>query len=74
MDVIVSIDEASAFTAVVARLRAAGLNVRSSMPNLGTVAGTVADDRLADLQRIPGVLAVESERTIDIGPPGADDV
>jgi hypothetical protein len=69
-NVIISVDETARFADVVARLRAAGLAVQKTLATSGVVTGTIAESELAKLERIPGVLAVEEDRPIDIGPPG----
>ena len=56
------------FAEVVEALRRAGLTVTGEQPVLGTLSGTVAEDRLPELE-VDGVEAVERERTVDLPPP-----
>ncbi|NYI07691.1 hypothetical protein [Allostreptomyces psammosilenae] len=60
--VVLSVDPAR-FAEVVAALRGAGLAVEAEFPTIGSVTGTVAQDRLAALRAVDGVQAVEPERT-----------
>jgi hypothetical protein len=56
-------------SAVVDALRDAGLRVREVLTAVGVVTGTVDGDRLSSLSAVPGVAAVEPERTIGLPPP-----
>jgi|YNPBryunderm2012_1023409.scaffolds.fasta_scaffold00473_3 methylmalonyl-CoA mutase cobalamin-binding subunit len=47
------------FAEVVANLQAAGLTVARRLTALGQVTGTVPRERLAELERVPGVAYVE---------------
>lgn len=69
--VLVSVaDEALAdMSAVVDALRLAGLSVTEVLSSVGVVTGTVDSDRMSSLSAVPGVLAVEPERTIRLPPP-----
>lgn len=49
---------------VVDALAAAGLHVDRVMSRLGVVSGSVAPDAIAALGAVPGVSAVELERTV----------
>ena len=49
---------------VVQELTAAGLHVDRVMARLGVVSGSVAPEALAALGAVPGVSAVELERTV----------
>ncbi|MDT0308396.1 hypothetical protein RM780_15705 [Streptomyces sp. DSM 44917] len=71
VDVVIAVDAADAerFAEAVTALRAAGLTVSSEQPGLGTVTGTAAEDRLAALESVPGVVAVERERVHRLPPP-----
>ncbi|MCC3649927.1 hypothetical protein LIX60_00135 [Streptomyces sp. S07_1.15] len=66
--VVVAIDPGR-FPEVVRALREAGLEVVSELPDLGSLTGTVRDDRLPGLESIDGVEAVERERGYRVPPP-----
>ncbi|MEU5520628.1 hypothetical protein ABZ759_07950 [Streptomyces sp. NPDC047860] len=51
------------FTEVVTGLRQAGLTVTSEQPVLGTLSGTVPEDRIGALAAVEGVNSVDRERT-----------
>jgi hypothetical protein len=57
------------FTDAVTALRQAGLTVEAEHPDIGSITGTVAEDRLKTLQEVDGVEAVERERTYQLPPP-----
>jgi hypothetical protein len=59
------------FDQVVEALRRAGLRVTSEQPLLGSLSGTVAEDRLAALAAVDGVLAVDPDRTVTLPDPGS---
>ncbi|MFJ6757163.1 hypothetical protein ACIQNK_19340 [Streptomyces sp. NPDC091273] len=65
--VILAVD-VSRFAEVVEALRRAGLTVTSEQPTVGTLSGTVAEDRIAALAAVDGVLAVDRERVNRISP------
>ena len=53
------------------RLRAAGMAVDQVL-EIGVVTGSVATSRVASLEALTGVAAVESDRSVSIAPPDAD--
>ncbi|UUU33651.1 hypothetical protein JIX56_29490 [Streptomyces sp. CA-210063] len=57
------------FAEVVEALRRAGLTVTGEQPILGTLSGTVAEERIPDLEAIDGVESLDRERTIQLPPP-----
>ncbi|MFJ3803160.1 hypothetical protein ACIPSJ_43650 [Streptomyces sp. NPDC090088] len=57
------------FAAVVVALRRAGLTVTGEQPVLGTLTGTVAEDRIPALELVDGVASVDRERTVQLPPP-----
>jgi hypothetical protein len=57
------------FAEVVGALRRAGLTVTSEQPVLGSLSGTVAEDRIPALEAVDGVEAVDRERTVHLPPP-----
>lgn len=57
------------FTHVVEALRRAGLTVTSEQPILGTLSGTVVENRIPALKAVDGVESVDRERTIHLPPP-----
>ncbi|MDK0524049.1 hypothetical protein [Streptomyces sp. ML-6] len=65
--VIVAVDPGR-FAEVVGALRRAGLTVTSEQPVLGTLSGTVTEDRVAALAAVDGVDSVDRERTYRLPP------
>lgn len=57
------------FAEVVEALRRAGLTVTGEQPIVGTLSGTVAEERMAALEAVDGVLSVDREHTIQLPPP-----
>jgi hypothetical protein len=57
------------FVEVVMALRQAGLTVTSEQPILGTLSGTVTEDRIPALEAVDGVESVDRERTTQLPPP-----
>ncbi|MFK0260169.1 hypothetical protein ACIQU1_02340 [Streptomyces angustmyceticus] len=57
------------FAEVVEALRRAGLTVTGEQPALGTLSGTVAEDRIPTLETIDGVESLDRERTLQLPPP-----
>ncbi|MEU6526547.1 hypothetical protein ABZ892_27865 [Streptomyces sp. NPDC046924] len=57
------------FAEVVEALRRAGLTVTGEQPALGTLSGTVAEDRIPALEAVDGVASVDRERTVQLPPP-----
>ncbi|MGW3209190.1 hypothetical protein [Streptomyces sp. NPDC001135] len=57
------------FADVVEALRQAGLTVTGEQPVLGTLSGTVAEDRILVLGAIDGVESVDRERAVRLPPP-----
>ncbi|GAA2419315.1 hypothetical protein [Streptomyces glaucus] len=57
------------FADVVGALRRAGLTVTGEQPVLGTLSGTVAEDRIPALEAVDGVDSVDRERTVRLPPP-----
>ncbi|MFD5793764.1 hypothetical protein [Streptomyces diastatochromogenes] len=66
--VILSVDP-DRFSDVVEALRRTGLTVTGEQPVLGTLAGTIAEDRIPELSRVDGVESVDRERTYRLPPP-----
>jgi len=58
--------------ATVEALRAAGMTVTEVYREIGVVSGTVAPANRDSLTALPGVKAVEPDRTVEIAPPDAD--
>jgi hypothetical protein len=67
-EIVVSVDPERA-PDVAERLRAAGMEVTEVLPAIGVVTGSAPASRLADLEGIDGVVAVEPARRIDLPPP-----
>jgi len=51
------------------RLRAEGMQVEQVLRRLGTVTGTVPEDRLPALERLEGVASVERQHRYRLPPP-----
>ncbi|MET7761779.1 hypothetical protein ABZS71_06970 [Streptomyces sp. NPDC005393] len=66
--VILSIDP-DRFAEAVEAVRRAGLTVTGEYPVLGSLAGTIAEDRIPALEAIDGVESVDRERIVGIPPP-----
>ena len=56
----------------VRRLRRAGLSVGDVLEAVGIVSGHVSQLRLAGLQTVRGVVAVEPSRSVAVSPPDAE--
>ncbi|MET7293121.1 hypothetical protein ABZS79_13450 [Streptomyces griseoloalbus] len=59
------------FTRTVKAARRAGLNVTSEQPLLGSLSGTVAENRIPALTAVDGVLSVDRDRPVSLRPPDA---
>jgi hypothetical protein len=68
----VSDDRIDQFPEVVDRAREAGLDVWQELDLIGVVSGSIDEERLEELRRIPGVAAVEPEREFQIPPPDSE--
>ena len=68
----VSIDDLDRFFEVVQRLEEAGLKVEQQLEGVGVVGGLIDRDKLADLEQVKGVAAVEASREVRIAPPDSD--
>ncbi|MET8182795.1 hypothetical protein [Streptomyces sp. NPDC005336] len=66
--VILSVDP-DRFAEVVEAARRAGLTVAGEYPVLGSLTGTIAEDRIPVLEAIDGVESVDRERIVRIPPP-----
>lgn len=66
--VIVSVDP-DRFPQTVAAARKAGLTVISEHPLLGSLSGTVAEERIPALEAVEGVESVEREHIVRLPPP-----
>ncbi|MEU6236783.1 hypothetical protein [Kitasatospora sp. NPDC047058] len=66
--VILAVDRAR-YAEVLAALRGAGLTVTGEQPVLGTLSGTVVEDRIAALAAVDGVQSVDRERASRVSPP-----
>jgi hypothetical protein len=58
--------------ALAQRLRDAGFVVTGLLEAAGVILGHADERRVAGLLALPGVAAIEEERTITIPPPGSD--
>ncbi|MFJ8507874.1 hypothetical protein [Streptomyces avermitilis] len=68
--VILSVDP-DRFAEVVEAARGAGLTVTGEQAILGTLSGTIAEDRIPALKAVPGVESVDRDRAVHLPPPGS---
>ncbi|MET7847979.1 hypothetical protein ABZT48_06980 [Streptomyces avermitilis] len=66
--VILSVDP-DRFAEVVEAARGAGLTVTGEQAILGTLSGTIAEDRIPALTAVPGVESVDRDRAVHLPPP-----
>ncbi|MDQ3657540.1 MAG: ketohydroxyglutarate aldolase [Chloroflexota bacterium] len=59
------------FSEVVEQAEAVGLTVEQSLDGLGLVSGSIEVGKLADLDQVPGVAAVDLEREYQLPPQGS---
>lgn len=73
--VTVTVDDAhreDGLEAVVASLRAGGLQVEQVLGGLGMVTGSATDDALGTLRGVEGVSSIDAQLTHRVPPPDAD--
>lgn len=66
--VILAVDS-DRFAEVTEAARQAGLTVTGEQPTLGTLSGTIAEDRIPALRAVAGVNAVDRDRPVQLPPP-----
>jgi hypothetical protein len=64
--------QAGAIEDLAARLRQAGMDVAQVLGVVGVITGSVDDARLAAIEALPGVAAVEAQARFQIPPPDSD--
>jgi hypothetical protein len=69
VNVSVADDYLDRFAMVVQRCQKAGLKVEQQLAQIGVMSGAIDSEKLADLERVEGVAAVEQSRTYQIAPP-----
>ncbi|UIX34828.1 hypothetical protein [Streptomyces sp. GQFP] len=57
------------FADVIEAARRTGLTVTGEQPILGTLSGTIAEERIAALKAVDGVESVDRDRAIGLPPP-----
>ncbi|MFF4060817.1 hypothetical protein ACFYZ8_26155 [Streptomyces sp. NPDC001668] len=57
------------FADVIEAARQAGLTVTGEQPVLGTLSGTIAEERIPALKAVVGVRSVDRDRAIHLPPP-----
>ena len=72
VDVLVSLNDEHEPEALTSDLRDAGLEIDQAMPEIGTITGKAAPEKLADIGAVKGVAAVEQAGAFQIAPPDAD--
>jgi hypothetical protein len=70
VEVIVSVDP-DRFGKVIQAACRAGLTVTSEQSALGSLSGTIAEDRIPALAAVDGVESVDREHTVRLPPPDA---
>jgi len=60
------------FSEVVRRIEQAGLKVEQQLDLVGIVTGSIDADKIADLNQVQGVAAVERTQTFQLPPPDSD--
>lgn len=66
--VILAVDS-DRFADVVEAARGVGLTVTGEQPIVGTLSGTIAEDRIPALRAVDGVESVDLDRTVQLPPP-----
>ena len=69
VNISVADDSQTRFPEIVRALREAGLDVTQELESLGIVSGSIDSAKVADLQEMEGVTAVEKERSYQLAPP-----
>jgi hypothetical protein len=69
VNISVADDDRTRFPEIVRSLREAGLDVTQELESLGVVSGEIDSAKVADLQQIEGVAAVERQRSFRLAPP-----
>jgi hypothetical protein len=74
VNVNVSVDDAhvSQIDQVAAQLRAAGMHVDRTLAAIGSISGHVTGNLVQTLRKVPGVSAVEHDRSFQLPPPDAE--
>lgn len=72
--VVITVDEnqLEQIQQVANNLREAGLEVREIHATIGIIIGSIGNTKRANLTSIPGVTAVEEERSIQLPPPNSN--
>jgi hypothetical protein len=70
VDLVISVD-AKLASEVATALRQSGVEVKDVLADIGTITARCRDDQIAAISHINGVVRVERERPVEIGPPGS---
>ncbi len=70
--VLVDDDALSKIRSVARRLEQAGLKIEDVQEDTGTITGSIPAQKLALLEKVEGVSAVEQQREVRIPPPDSD--
>ena len=70
--VLVDDDHVAQLDGVAKQLSAAGMKVEQVLADIGLITGSVASERRAALEVVPGVAGVEGEQTFQLPPPDAE--
>lgn len=60
------------FTQIVARCRKAGMKIEHGLKTIGVISGSIAADKLDDLQRVKGLAHIERAGSFQLAPPDED--
>lgn len=69
INVLVDLDQ---FEEAAEGVEGAGVEIVQRNPDVGTISGRVDSNRVAAIERVRGVIAVEGEREFSIAPPDSD--
>jgi hypothetical protein len=69
VNVLVADDHLKDFAKLVEQSKQAGMKVENQLKEIGVISGSIDAAHIADLERLPGIAAVERQREIQIPPP-----
>ena len=72
ISVAVASDHVDAIDSVVAQLRALGMEIDTSLPELGIITGRIDDSQKEEVERVEGVAHVERIREYQLPPPESE--
>ena len=72
LSVVIANDYIDRFPEVVRYLRQAGMQIDAELETIGVVTGSIDSIKLADLEQVKGVAAVERQQEYHLPPPDND--